>query len=207
MSGPFEAALEEACRGLAGRDEAIARAYREIGRPDWREADCTYATLARMIAFQQISVKAGAAIWDRLEARLGSVTADALLDLEDDEIRACGFSRPKAGHLRAIAQAVQSGALDLHCPHKLPADAAREHLTTIRGIGPWTAELYLLYAGRQFDAFPTADLGLMESYRRLSGWNARPDKREFAQIAEGWRPWRGVAAHLLWGWINAERAK
>ncbi len=207
MTPAFQAALEEACTGLAARDKALSRAHDEIGTPEWRQAEFSYATLARMIAFQQISTRAGATIWGRLEERLGTVTPLGLLALDDEAIRACGFSRPKAGHLRAIAEAVVSGGLDLECPRHMPADEARSHLTTIRGIGPWTAELYLLYAGRQLDAFPTADLGLMESYRQLSGRNDRHDKREFAELAESWRPWRGVAAHLLWGWINVQRAK
>lgn len=207
MTQRFDGELQQACAGLAAREPALSRAHAEIGTPEWRQAECTYATLARMIAFQQISTRAGATIWGRLEARLGAVTPEALLALDEEAIRACGFSRPKLGHLRAIADAVVSGALDLDCPQTMAADDARNHLTAVRGIGPWTAELYLLYAGRQFDAFPTADLGLMESYRQLSGLETRPGKAEFAQIAERWRPWRGVAAHLLWDWINALRAK
>ena len=207
MNAQPDPALEAACLALAGKDDALSRAYDAVGCPQWRAAPRSYATLARMVAFQQISTRAGATIWSRLESHLGTVTARSLLELDDDALAKCGFSRPKMGHLRAIATAVDSGALDLDCPETLPADAARKHLTAIRGIGPWTAELYLLYAGGQFDAFPRADLGLMESYRLLLGWQERPDANAFTEIAENWRPWRGVAAHLLWAWINAHRTK
>ncbi len=207
MSAPDPAALKAACLALCSRDASLARAYDETGLPQWRASAPVYATLARMIAFQQISTSAGAAIWGRLETRLGEVSAPALLALSEEEIRACGFSRPKAGHLRAIAGAVESGTLDLDFACRAPMDAARSHLTAVRGIGPWTAELFLLYAGGQLDAFPTADIGLMESYRQLSGAQARHDAKAFSALADDWRPYRGVAAHLLWAWINAQRAK
>ncbi len=206
MSGPDADTLLGACGWLAERDDALARAFTEIGVPAWRAAPPAYSAIARMIAFQQITTKAAASIWGRVEAALGEVCTEAVLGADEDTLRACGLSRPKIRHLRSIAEAVESGALNLDRVHGAGMDEARAELIAVKGIGPWTADLFLLYCGR-LDAFPIGDVGLMESYKMLSDAETRHDTRAFNAVAEAWRPYRGVAAHLLWGWINAERAK
>lgn len=206
MPGPSEAVLREACERLAARDPALGRAYADYGVPDWRHAEPDYAVIARMIAFQQITTRAARTIWERVEAQLGPVCTEAVLSAGEEELRACGLSRPKARHLRSIAQAVESGALDLDRVHAADMDAARAELTAVKGIGPWTADLFLLACGR-LDAFPSGDVGLMESYRLLRQDDVRRESKAFSALAENWRPYRGVAAHLLWAWINAEREK
>ena len=206
MTTPDDATLRQACDELMARDPAFQAAFAVIGLPDWRYSPPLYRTIARMIAFQQITTKAAASIWARVEAALGEVTSAAMLAASEDELRACGLSRPKIRHLKSIAEAVESGALDLTRVYHGEMDAARAELLAVKGIGPWTADLFLLSCGR-LDAFPIADVGLMEAYRLLSGHEDRYAPKAFTQLAESWRPWRGVAAHLLWGWINAERAK
>ncbi len=207
MTAPTRRRLKAACETLAAIDFALARAYAVIGVPDWRSGEASYALLSQIVAHQQISVKAGAAIWARVEARLGTVTPEAVLETSEADLRATGLSQPKVAHLRSIAEAILSGGLNLERVAAASVGEARAELLAVRGIGPWTAELFLLYATGATDAFPVADVGLMEAYRQLSGAESRLEPRRFMALAETWRPHRGVAAHLLWGWLNAQRAR
>lgn len=205
MTAPSASDLTAACDALSAADPALARAYAAQGLPVWRQADPVYATIARTIAYQQISVKAAAAIWGRAVAGLGEVTPAIVLTTRDEDWRAYGMSRPKVSHLRSVAEAITSGALDLERCHDVGGDPARKELLAVKGIGPWTAELFLLYAVGDMDAFPTADVGLMEGYRLLCEAETRLTPKEFMQSGERWRPYRGVAAHLLWAALHAAR--
>ncbi|MDP3459037.1 MAG: DNA-3-methyladenine glycosylase 2 family protein [Hyphomonas sp.] len=206
-TAPPRRALKAACEYLATTDPALARAYDVIGIPVWRYQVPNYAMLGRMISHQQISLSAAAAIWSRVEAHLGEVTAGAMLAADPEAIRLCGMSRPKVAHLVSIAEAMASGRLDLARVCAAPLDDARAELLAVRGIGPWTAELVLLYAAGAVDAFPTADVGLMEAHKRLGQYETRMDSKAFTAHAERWRPYRGVATHLLWGWLHVDRAR
>ena len=203
---PSQRKLKAACDHLATTDPALARAYDVVGIPVWRANAPSYALLGRMISHQQISLSAAAAIWSRVEALLGDVTAETLLEADPKAVRACGMSRPKVAHLTSIAEAMVSGQLNLARVCTAPLDEARQALLSVKGIGPWTAELFLLYAAGAMDAFPTADVGLMEAHKRLGRYDIRMDSKAFTAHAELWRPWRGVAAHLLWGWLHTDRA-
>lgn len=206
MTQPDQTQLQQACAALSAHDPVFEAALEVTGIPVWRYNAPDYRVIARMIAFQQITTKAAATIWNRVEAALGDITPATMLAASDDTLRACGLSRPKIAHLRSIAEAVATGALDLQRVSAASMEEARAELVAVKGIGPWTADLFLLSCGR-LDAFPIADVGLMEAYKLLSGRAERHDAKAFTALAESWRPWRGVAAHLLWGWINAERAK
>lgn len=207
MTTPTPRRLKTACERLARADPALARAYESIGLPVWRTSQPSYAMIGRLIAYQMISTKAAAAIWSRVEARFDPLTPETILAAKADDLRSCGLSGPKVAHLVSIAQAMVSGTLDLGRVCASEPSAARAELLAVRGIGPWTAELFLLYAVGEMDAFPTADVGLMEAHKRLGGYETRMDSKAFTAHAEIWRPFRGVAAHLLWGWLNAERAR
>lgn len=202
---PAQETLEEACRELARRDKVLGRAHEEVGLPNWRASEPCFGALARMIAFQQISTKAGASIWGRVEACLPELTSSALLAQADETLTACGLSRPKVRYLKAIAEAERSGTVVFAELPGLSPEEAHARLVAIKGVGPWTAQLFLLYCGH-LDAFPPGDVGLMESYRLLSEAEERHDAKAFTTLAEEWRPWRGVAVHLLWDWINAARS-
>ncbi|MFN7165218.1 MAG: DNA-3-methyladenine glycosylase family protein [Hyphomonas sp.] len=206
-TAPPRRVLKAACEHLATTDPALARAYEVIGIPAWRYQDPGYAMLGRMISHQQISLSAAGAIWSRVEAHLGEVTAEAMLAADPEAIRLCGMSRPKVAHLISIAEAMVSGRLDLARVCAATLDEARAELLSVRGIGPWTAELVLLYAAGALDAFPTGDVGLMEAHKRLGGYEPRLDAKAFTAHAERWRPHRGVATHLLWGWLHVDRAR
>lgn len=207
MAAPARKAIKAACEALSEIDPALARAYGEVGVPVWRDRPAAYATIATTIAHQQISVKAAASIWARVEAGLGAITPEKMLATPDDTLRSFGLSRPKVAHLKSVADAIDTGALNLARVQAASIDEARKELLAVKGIGPWTAELFLLYALGQMDALPTADLGIMEAYKQLSDADARMSSSAFTAHAERWRPWRGAATHLLWAWLGAERAK
>lgn len=206
-TAPPRRALKAACEHLACTDPALALAYETIGLPKWRSEVPAYAMLGRMISHQQISLAAAASIWSRVEAHLGEVTAPAILAADPEAIRLCGMSRPKVAHLYSIAQAMADGSLDLARVCAAPLEEARSELLAVRGIGPWTAELFLLYAVGAMDAFPAGDVALIEAHKRLGGYDPRMVSKAFTAHAETWRPWRGVAAHLLWGWLHVDRAR
>lgn len=205
MTGPADQDLRRACADLAQRDGALAKAHTEVGLPNWRATTASYETLARIVVYQLISTKAADAIWGRVKARHAEMTARCVLDDEEDALRACGLSRPKLGHLQAIADAVETGIIDFDALAEAPIDEARNVLLKVRGIGPWTAETFLMNALGHLDAFPHGDVGLLESYKRLSNAEARLSAKEFSALAEAWRPYRAVAAHLLYDWLNANR--
>lgn len=203
---PTDMELDTACHALSKVDPALAKAYADCGRPIWRDRPVAYQTIATTIAYQQISVKAAATIWARVGERFSLITPEAIDDASEEELRACGLSRPKVRHMKSVAAAILQGQLDLKRVCLAPLDEARAELIAVKGIGPWTAELFLLYARGEMDAFPVADIGLMEAHKRLSGVETRMDREVFTAHAERWRPWRGVAAHLLWAWLHFDRA-
>lgn len=205
MTAPAPEDVKAACEALAARDTALARAYAEIGVPAWRVGDCSFEALARMLAYQQVSTKAGAAIWGRVEALAVPMTAENILALEDEALRAAGLSRAKVRYIKAIATSEQDGRLCFQRVRAGPPEEAHKELIAITGIGPWSAQVFLLTATGCLDAWPPGDVGLMESYRQLSEAEDRHDSKAFCALAEDWAPWRGVAAHLLWGWLNEMR--
>lgn len=205
MTAPTEHDLRRACETLAQCDVALAKAYTEIDLPKWRSRTASYETLARIVVYQLISTKAADAIWGRVKARHADMTALSVLNDDQDGLLACGLSRPKLSHLQAIAEAVERRVLDFHWLASAPIDDARQVLLKVRGIGPWTAETFLMTALCKLDAFPHGDVGLLEANRRLNGAEARLSAKEFSAAAEAWRPYRAVAAHLLYDWLNANR--
>ena len=205
MTAPGAEALRAACEDLATRDPALARAYSKIGLPSWRTTEASYQTLARIVVYQLISTKAADAIWARIIQRYGRVTAQQVLQDDQDALRACGLSRPKLSHLNAIADAIDTGALNLNALAGLPIDQARKMLLDVKGIGPWSADTFLMNAIGHLDAFPAGDVSLLEAHRRLNRLDERLSAKAFTACAEGWRPYRGVAAHLLYDWYNMTR--
>ena len=201
---PIDAITRQAaCDALCAIDPALARAYDVIGLPDWRDTEPVYQSLARTIVYQLISTKAGDAIWGRVQTWAGGdVTHHAILDAEEDTLRACGLSGPKIRHMKSVANAVHTDALPLAEMHDMNDSDARKCLIAVKGIGPWTAELFIMCALKRMDAFPEGDVGLMESLRLLQNAEERLTAKAFLAHADNWRPYRGMAAHLLWGYIN-----
>jgi DNA-3-methyladenine glycosylase II len=183
---------------LAAIEPAFGRAIAEAGYPEPRIRERGYQTLLRTIVGQQISFKAADAVWRKMEATIGEIGApQALIALSDEALRGAGLSRQKIGYARSLAVLVASGAVDLH---NLPADdeAAIAALTQIKGIGRWSAEIYLLFAEGRPDIWPAGDLAVQEDVGRLMGHTTRPKEAEVRAIAEAWRPYRGAAAIFAW---------
>jgi DNA-3-methyladenine glycosylase II len=190
--------LHAAMAALADIEPAFARGIERVGLPDARISERGYATLLRTIVGQQVSVHAARAVWGRLEAALGDLTDPApLLAASDETLRACGLSRQKAGYARSLAGLVGSGELDLA---NLPADdeEAIAALVRIKGIGRWSAEIYLLFAEGRPDIWPAGDLAVQVEVGRLLGLEERPSEKLTRELAEAWRPHRGAAAIFAW---------
>lgn len=191
----------ELCESLAliaEKEPDIARALERTGYPEPRLRPTGYITLLRTIVGQQVSVAAAASVWARLEALLGAdIPPDALLASDFDALRGCGLSRQKQGYARSLCELVVSGALQLD---SLPADdeAAIAELTRIKGIGRWSAEIYLLFAEGRADIWPAGDLGVQAGLHRIFGLTERPDEKQARTMAEGWRPHRGAVAIFTW---------
>lgn len=195
------AGLDEA----AGRCPAVARALAEVGYPELRRREPGFAAVLRAIVGQQLSVASASAIWARIEDAVRPMTPEAMLAQDEDALRALGLSRPKIGYARRLAEVCVSGALDLERLNELPDEKAIAALVAIKGIGRWTAEVYLLFALGRRDVLPAGDLALLAAAQRLFDLPARPKPAGLLHRAEIWRPWRGAVAHLLWRYFSAAR--
>ncbi len=171
--------------------------------PLLRRRPAGFAGLAGIVVAQQVSTASADAIFGRLEACLNVLDASRFAAATDEDLRRCGLSGPKLRTLRAISMAVLSGRLDLAGLERLEADVAHATLTEISGIGPWTADIYLLFCLGHADAWPTGDLALQEGARLALDLMVRPTAKDLAALGDRWRPLRGVAAHCLWAYYGA----
>lgn len=190
--------LNASLDALAGLEPRIAAALAQTGYPEPRLRDPGYTTLLRTIVGQQVSVAAAASVWNKLEAQIGGGCApEKLIEQDFDSLRACGLSRQKQGYARSLAELIISGALPLHA---LPEDdeEAIAYLTQVKGIGRWSAEIYLLFAEGRGDIWPAGDLAVQEGVKRILGLEERPSEKAIREIAEAWRPHRGAAAIFTW---------
>ena len=199
--------LQAALELLAHNDKQLAAAYGEYGIPPMRARPDGFEGLARLLISQQVSTAAASAIQARFDAAIGDINAVNLLAMGDDDLAACGISRPKQRYLRGLAEAVVSDGLDLPALRRADNATVYDTLITLKGIGPWTAECYLLFSLRRADIFPSGDLALQHAVRLLYGFDERPDANELAGFATRWDGHRGAAARLLWLYYNGEQAK
>jgi DNA-3-methyladenine glycosylase II len=202
-----ERSLARAVQALADRDAELAHAVAMVGVPPLWGRAAGFATLLHIILEQQVSLASARAAFDRLEAA-GPVTPERFLIYSDAELRAFGFSRQKAAYCRGLAQALAAGELDLAGLEQLDDEPARAALIRLKGIGPWTADIYLLMALRRPDIWPSGDLALVQALQEVKGLPARPGPLEALRIAQAWRPYRAVAARVLWQWyLNTPRKR
>jgi DNA-3-methyladenine glycosylase II len=188
---------------LAERDADIAAALAVIGPPPPRERPPGFSSLLRAIVAQQVSAASAAALWTRLCAAIDPLAPEAIALMEIEALRALGLSRQKALYARDLARDILEGRVDLDLVPALEDEAAIAHLMQIKGIGRWSAEIYLLFAlGRQ-DIFPSGDLALAIAMQRLKRLRRRPVPQRLIKLAEPWRPYRGAAAQFLWHYYKA----
>jgi DNA-3-methyladenine glycosylase II len=200
-------ALSEATERLLALDpELVALLLSVGGPPPLRQRAPGFAGLAAIIVSQQVSVASANAIFGRLEAELAPLGAATLLAADDATLKRSGLSLPKMRALRALAAAT-AGGLDLEALAERDAREAHEALIEVKGIGPWTAEIFLLFCLGHPDAFPAGDLALQEAARLALKLETRPDARELERIAERWRPLRGVAARMLWSYYRGAKQR
>jgi DNA-3-methyladenine glycosylase II len=198
---------EEFHRGvdhLVAVEPAFAAVLERLGRPEPRVSERGTAALLRTIVGQQVSVAAARSMWNKLTAAYGDPPdLDRLAEASDEEFRALGQSRQKAGYLRSLAGLVRSGELDLEA---LPPDDedAIAHLTRVKGIGRWSAEIYLLFAEGRGDVFPAGDLAVQIELGRLLGTPERPSEKWLRERAAPWAPFRGVSAIFAWHSYNTK---
>ena len=191
-------AIRDGLDAIAVVTPSIAGAIERVGYPEPRIRMRGYRTLLRTIVGQQVSVAAAASVWNKLEALLGeAMPPEDLLAADFDALRGCGLSRQKQGYARSLSELVASGELDLH---SLPEDdeEAIAELVKIKGIGRWSAEIYLLFAEGRPDIWPAGDLAVQVGLGKLLGLEERPDEKATRALAEAWRPHRGAAAIFTW---------
>ena len=195
--------LHASLDALATREKAFAKVLETHGKPEPRHSEPGVETLLRTIVGQQVSVHAARSMWNKLIARLGQpVDLQKLVESSDEELREAGLSRQKAGYARSLAGLVLSGELDLaHLPED--DEEAIAHLIKIKGIGRWSAEIYLLFAEGRGDVWPAGDLAVQIEIGKLLGLDGKPTEKQLRELAESWRPHRGAAAVLAWHSYNA----
>jgi DNA-3-methyladenine glycosylase II len=202
-----DAVLKRGLDELARTDPVMRGLAAEGIVPTLRKRPPGFEGLAWIVVGQQVSTASAAAIWGRLRQILDPPAPDAFLRLSDEDLRAAGLSAGKVRTIRAAAREILDGRLPLDTLHELPADEAHGLLTAVKGIGPWTADIYLLFCLGHPDAFPSGDLAVQEAARLAYGLDARPDAKTLTALAERWRPWRGVAAKVLWAYYRAAKAR
>jgi DNA-3-methyladenine glycosylase II len=202
-----EADLDTALNGLIAADPRLAAVLATAGRPPLRRREGGFAGLAAIVCAQQLSTASAGAIWGRLTKLSEPFDHATVMRARGDRLRRVGLSAPKIRTLKAIAKAVHAGDIDLATLADMPADTAHERLTRLHGIGPWTADIYLLSCLGHADAWPGGDLALQEAMRMAFAMKRRPTTKEMGPLADIWRPWRAVAARLLWTYYRAVKGR
>lgn len=193
-----ESTLDQGLAYLAAQDADLARVLTRHGPPALRQRDPGFPTLLKTILGQQVSRSSADATYQRLCDAIGPPLPVNFLTLDDERLRSIGFSRQKTRYGRELAAALVEGRLDLDRLTGCDDDTVRTALTALPGIGAWTAEIYLLFALRRPDAWPASDLGIIVGAQKVKNLPQRPSRQQMDAMAEAWRPWRGLAAFILW---------
>lgn len=205
MSTPLtETELKKANRRLAKSDVYLRIVLERHGPPPLWDREPGFATLLQIILEQQVSLASAKACYDKLSAHIGHVSPENLLSLNDVELKRIGFSRQKAAYARHLSEAVLEQRIDLDSLHELQDADVKAEMMKLKGVGEWTSDIYLLMALLRPDVMPKGDVALHTAWHRISG-EPKPSSDEFLVIAERWRPFRSVAARLLWHFYLSER--
>jgi len=197
--------LKSAVEELSKTDKELAAFYERHGLPTLRSRKTGFGSLLKIICGQQVSTAAARAITGRLDAIANPMTPEVFLKLKEPDYRAIGLSRQKEVYGRGIAEAVVAGDLNFRKIAYMDDEEAIAEMTKLKGVGRWTAEVYLLFALRRPDLWPVDDLGVLKGYMGLKGLKDRPSRAEFVEIGEQYRPWRSVMARMLWYHANTYR--
>ena len=192
-------------RTLTQQCSFMRNAYNRTGPPPLRRTEGGLPGLLRIVVGQQVSVASAAAIWARFEKKFAPLDALSLIRRRETTFRKAGLSGPKIKTVRAVAQAVVDGVLDFNALAEMPPEEAKSALVVVHGIGPWTADVYIMFCLGHADAWAPGDLALQIAAERLMSLDQRPTPDQLNEIAERWRPWRSVAARLLWAYYAKSR--
>ena len=195
------------CSELALLDPHLARVHATYGTPPVWDREPGFATLLYIILEQQVSLASAKACFNKLATRVGEVSPVNLLNSTDAELKRDGFSRQKTSYARHLAEAVLENRIDLGQLHLLNDDEVKSELIKLKGVGIWTAECYMLMVLLRPDIMPRGDIALHAAYQKLTSLERRPNSDEFIEIAERWRPFRSVAARLLWHFYLSEKGR
>lgn len=190
----YSQGIEMVCR----LDPDLAEIHRKYGPPPIWAREPGFATLVKIILEQQVSLSSAQAAFNRVSELVSPLTPDGLLQLDDATLKACGFSRQKTGYARGLAQDILSGRLDVNALENLDDESVRAALMRVKGIGLWSADIYLLMVLKRADIWPRGDLALATSMKRVKGLQTIPSQEEMSEISRAWQPWRAVAARFLW---------
>lgn len=202
-----ESDLQAGLAQLILADPRLAPVAEKAGVFSLRRREAGFAGLCAIVCGQQLSTAAAATIRGRLFAAFEPFHHDTVRRARADKLKRLGLSAAKIKSIKEIGKTVAKGKIDLDHVGNMEADVAHAALTALHGVGPWTADIYLLFCLGHADAFPSGDLAVQESARIAFGLRRRPDAKRLAKIAEAWRPWRGVAAHLLWAYYHAVKKR
>lgn len=200
-----ERSLEIACAELADRHDELRLVFDLYGVPPLWDREPGFATLLRIILEQQVSLASAKACFDKLAVRIGDVSPIGVMMLSDDELRQVGFSRQKTAYARHLATALLDRTLDLESVANCSDAEAKAHLLSLKGVGEWTSDIYLLMALLRPDIMPRGDIALHAAWSKLAG-GPRPNSDEFVAMAEQWSPYRSTVARLLWHFYLSEKA-
>jgi DNA-3-methyladenine glycosylase II len=193
-----EERLARAAKELAKLDGDLARLLKNLGTPPLWDREPGFATLVRIILEQQVSLASADAMYRRLSSAIQPITPESIIAAGALHLRSFGVTRQKAAYFINLAEAIQSGALDLHSLSEESDETAIDKLVAVKGVGPWTAKIYLLMVLRRPDVWPVGDVALATAVKNLRGWQSRPTQPELTDIAKAWRPHRATAARMLW---------
>jgi DNA-3-methyladenine glycosylase II len=202
-----QAELEAALAQLIRHDPRLKPVAEKAGAFALRRREAGFPGLCAIVCGQQLSTAAAATIRNRLFAAFMPFGHESVLKARTDKLKRIGLSTAKIKSIREIGKAVAKGRIDLNRVGNMDADVAHAALTALHGVGPWTADIYLLFCLGHADAFPAGDLAVQEAARITFGLRKRPDPKALTKLAEAWRPWRGVAAHLLWAYYHAVKKR
>jgi DNA-3-methyladenine glycosylase II len=202
-----EADLDAALARLVETDPRLQSVLAAAGRPNLRRREAGFAGLCAIVVSQQLSTASAGAIWGRLSAAFDPFHHEPLRLARTDRLARLGLSKPKIRTMKALGSAVAKGVIDLDALEHMEADDAHAALTALHGIGPWTADIYLLFCLGHADAWPAGDLALQEAARIAFRLRKRPTAKQMVKLADAWRPWRGVAAHLLWNYYRVAKRR
>lgn len=199
-----ERSLRKACKTLAADDPHLRTAFEKYGMPPLWDREPGFATLLQIILEQQVSLASAKACFDKLTNHVGQVTPDKLLSLNDIELKTIGFSRQKTAYARHLAESIVNKTIDLNDLSNRNDVEVKSALIQLKGVGEWTSDIYLLMALLRPDVMPKGDIALHTAWHKLSG-EPRPSSDDFVAMAEKWKPFRSVAARLLWHYYLGER--